>query len=252
VRLDLIRSRFVQRSNRFFAHVEMLSGEPAIAHCANTGTMATLLHAGSDAWLTRVDSPTRKLAYTLTLLGLPGGAAALVDTALPNKIVAEGILAGKVAELSGYSELCREVRYGTQPSRCDLVLDGNPRRPGPCYVEVKNVTMASMRAARRADFPDARTERGLKHLHELSELAKTGVRAVMFYLVSRNDCDKAGIADYVDPAYAQGLRRAVAAGVEIICYRAVVTDKQVHVGVPCPFILPERQALPKVALAAQR
>ena len=143
--LDLERGRFQRRYKRFFADVERDDGSVVVSHLPNTGSMATLLHDNVDAFIRFDGNPKRKLQWTLTLLGTTGGGLALVDTALPNRIVEEGVLAGAIPELSGYPRLRREVKYGEQNSRIDLLLEGDQ---GPCYVEVKNCTMAS--SAKRA------------------------------------------------------------------------------------------------------
>ena len=205
----------------------MPTGEVVTAHCPNTGSMATLLTEGLPAWLKHHDNPKRKLAYTLTLLGVPGGGWALVDTAMPNRLVADACRAECLAELAGYSSLQRERPYGKEgKSRIDLLLDEHPERSGPCYVEIKNVTMKSATTAGRADFPDSKTLRGLKHLGELTELARQGIRAVQFFLLSRTDCGQVGLAEEIDPAYAQAMRTAISAGVEVLCYSLVIDEEE--------------------------
>lgn len=229
--LTLVRGIFRRRYNRFLADVD-LDGRTVTVHVPNTGSMATLNDPGVDAWLNPASTPGRKLPFTLTLLGLTDGGLALVDTGLPNALVAEGVAAGAIPELAGYTQVRREVAYGSRGSRIDLLLTA-PGRPA-CHVEVKNVTMRSPSTAGRADFPDARTTRGLKHLEELSDVARAGGRAVQFFLVSRSDCHRAGIAATIDASYAQALVQAVAAGVEVIAYRAELSPTCATVGRPCP------------------
>lgn len=228
--LTVVHGVFLRRYKRFLADVD-LEGRVVTAHLPNTGSMATLVNPGVDAWLRPATNPARKLPFTLTLLGIPDGGLALVDTSLPNAVVAEGIAAGAVPELSGYQQVRREVVYGSQGSRVDLLLT-SPDRP-PCYVEIKNVTMRSSVDPQRADFPDAKTARGAKHLAELSEVVRAGSRAVQFYLVSRTDCRSMGIAAEIDAAYMQALRQAHAAGVEVLAYRAEVSETGVTVGQRC-------------------
>jgi len=230
VDLNLVHGVFCRRYKRFLADVE-LDGHLVTAHLPNTGSMATLLTPGMDAWLRPATNPARKLPFTLTLLGLPAGGLALVDTGLPNAVVAEGIAAGAIPELSGYTTLRREVAYGSRGSRADLLLTA-PDRP-ICYVEVKNITMRSSQVVDRADFPDARTARGAKHLAELTDVVRAGGRAVQFYLMSRSDCTSAGIAAGIDPDYAQALRQAHAAGVEVLAYRAEVTPRSIAIKNRC-------------------
>jgi sugar fermentation stimulation protein A len=229
--LDLECGQFQRRYKRFFADVERSDGSVVVSHLPNTGSMASLLHDNADAYIRFDGNPKRKLQWTLTLMGTVNGGLALVDTALPNRIVEEGILRGEVPELSGYEGLRREVRYGEQNSRIDILLEG---ADGPCYVEVKNCTMASTTHPGRADFPDSRTARGLKHLEEMTTLARNGIRAVQFYLVSRTDCTAFGLASEVDPAYAAAALVAQDAGVEFLSYRVELTPQEVRVGVRCP------------------
>ena len=162
---------------------------------------------------------------------MPGGvvgdaeisARALIDTALPNGIVAEAIEAGVLPSLSGYRTLRREVRVG-EKSRIDIVLEDSGSDPSApsCFIEVKNVTMLSDAGAPRADFPDAVTERGRKHLGELMTLVDSGQRAVQLFFLGRTDCDRVGVADAIDPAYAETLRAAAARGVEIIAAKGTL------------------------------
>ncbi|HEX3134761.1 MAG TPA: DNA/RNA nuclease SfsA [Planctomycetota bacterium] len=240
--LDLIRGTFLRRYKRFLADIELPAGTPGgqrrlvTVHVPNTGSMKTLLTPGMDAWLRPATDPKRKLPFTLVLLGLPAGGLAVVDTNLPNRVVADGIAAGEIPELAGYSSCRREVTYGSRSSRIDLLLE-SPGRP-PCYVEVKNNTMASQATPGRSDFPDAVTERGRKHLAELSDVARGGGRAVQFYLVDRSDCERSGIAAGIDPAYAIAVHEAIAAGVEILCYRAEISPQVISVGRRCDFDSP--------------
>lgn len=239
MQVELIRGRYLRRYKRFFADVELEDGTVVTAHCANTGSMKTLDNPGVEAWLTPHDNPKRKLPWTLTLLGLPEQAGlALVDTALPNRLVADAISDGRVPELSGYAQLRREVRVGAAGrSRMDLLLEEHGTDPRPCFIEVKNNTMAS-RHAGRGDFPDSRTERGQKHLRELMELAETGARVVQFFVLGRTDCHEAGVAEEIDPDYARILVEAMALGVEVLVYRVDLSPREIRLSQRCPFIAP--------------
>jgi sugar fermentation stimulation protein A len=225
----LIPAVFIRRYQRFLADVE-LDGRTVTVHVPNTGSMLTLQESGVTAWL-RPALPGRKLPFTLVLLGLPAGGLALVDTSVPNALVTEAVAAGAVPELAGYATHRREVAYGSRGSRIDLLLQ-HPDRP-VCHVEVKNVTMRSTMVAGRADFPDARSERGAKHLAELADVARSGGRAVQFYLLSRDDCDRVGFAGGIDPLYAQAAREARDAGVEFLAYRARLAVDGLGLGERC-------------------
>jgi len=177
----LIPATLVKRYKRFLADVVLPSGETVTAHCANPGSMIGLNGPGARVWLSKSANPNRKLAYSWELIevDLGGGAECVgINTAHPNALAAEAIAAGAIPELTGYATVRREVKYGNG-SRVDFLLE-HPARP-PCYVEIKNVHL--MRRPGLAEFPDAVTKRGAKHLHELAAMVAGGARAVMLYLV---------------------------------------------------------------------
>ncbi len=212
----LVRGTLLQRYKRFMADVKLDSGETVTAHCANPGSMLGLKDPGTRVWLSRSDNPKRKLKFSWELLQVDLGAGpALVgiNTSHPNTIVTDAINAGAVSELLGYENLRREVKYG-QNSRIDILLE-DPNKP-LCYVEVKNVHL--MREAGYAEFPDSVTARGAKHLGELANMVSEGSRAVMFYLIQRDDAQRFGLAEDMDPYYAECFRTATRAGVEVLAY----------------------------------
>ncbi len=216
----LIRGRLVRRYKRFLSDHELDDGSLVTAHCANPGAMTGLAEPGMEVWLSPARNPARKLRYSWELVRVGDGLVG-INTAHPNAIVAEAIEAGRIPELAGYDSLRREVRYGKN-SRIDLLLEGGGRPP--CYVEVKNV---HLRRDRLAEFPDAVTARGAKHLAELANVVADGGRAVMLYLVQREDCPGFAIAEDIDPTYAEELTRALAAGVEAICFCCKLTTDSV-------------------------
>ena len=212
----LVKGRLVKRYKRFLADVILDGGETVTAHCANPGSMLGLVEPGMTVWLSRSDNPKRKLKFSWELVeaGLGQGPVLVgINTAHPNKLVEEAILAGQIAELAGYDTLRREVRYGTN-SRIDILLEGADKPP--CYVEIKNVHL--VRDAGLAEFPDSVTARGAKHLAELSNMASAGARAVMVFLVQRADANRMGLARDIDPAYGAAFDAARAANVEALCY----------------------------------
>ncbi len=226
---ELIGARLVRRYKRFLADLVLDDGQEITAHCPNPGSMMGVAPPGARAWVSRSANRARKLPFTLELVEVDGGLVA-VNTGNPNKIAAEAIESGAVAELSGYAALRREVRYG-ENSRIDLLLEDGGARP-PCYVEIKNVHL--MRTPGLAEFPDSVTVRGTKHLIELSNVAAANARAVMLYIVQRSDCERFQPAPDLDPAYAQGLRDAVSAGVETLCYDCEITLESVALRRPLP------------------
>ena len=222
----------VKRYKRFLADIVLDSGETVTAHCANPGSMLGVAPEGARVWASKSADPKRKLAYSWELAEI-GGALIAINTSNPNRIAAEAIEAGAIPELSGYASLRREVRYGGA-SRIDLLLeDGADGRA--CYVEVKNVHLS--RDPGLAEFPDSVTARGSKHLEALAAMVKQGARAVMLFVVQRSDCKAFRPAADLDPTYAAGLIRAMAAGVETLCYDCDVTTEAVTLRRPLPLIL---------------
>lgn len=222
----LIEARLIRRYKRFLADVELPGGEVVTAHCANPGGMIGLKEPGAEVWLSPARNPARKLKYSWELIRADGGLVG-INTALPNALGAEAIGAGRIAELTGYGVERREVKYGKN-SRIDILLQ-EPGRPD-CYVEIKNVHL--MREPGLAEFPDAVTKRGAKHLVELGDMVEAGHRAVMFYLVQREDCDRFAVAADIDSNYAAGLAAARARGVETICYACRITTAGIEVDRP--------------------
>ena len=231
----LFEGRLVKRYKRFLADVELAGGEVVTAHCPNPGSMMGLWEPGLKVWLSKSDNPKRKLAHTLELMEIEGLLVG-IHTGRPNGIVAESIAAGRVPELSGYATLRGEVKYGTN-SRINILLEGPAR--GLCYVEVKNVHLARPDGPNpgAAEFPDSVTARGAKHLEELSGMVADGHRAVMMFCVQRMDCDRFTTAADIDPTYDAALRKAQAAGVELLCRVCDITLERISLEHPIPIVL---------------
>ena len=221
----LIKGTLVKRYKRFLADVVLEDGSEVTAHCANSGTMLTVNEPGSEVWLSPANNPSRKLKYTWELIRV-GDALVGINTQHPNRIVQEAIEGGRAKELRGYGSLRREVKYGKN-SRIDILLEDDARPK--CFVEVKNVTM---KRGGLAEFPDAVTARGAKHLRELADQVAEGHRAVMFYLVQRPDCSGFALAGDIDPAYAEALGKALDAGVEVVAYGCHVETAGVGIAGP--------------------
>ena len=218
----LQEGRLLRRYKRFFADIETPDG-PLTIHCPNTGSMLNCLNPGGRVWFSRNDDPKRKLRGTWELGETPHGRLACLNTGRANALVEEALHAGVIAELAGFAELRREVRYGTESSRADFRLEF---ASGPAYVEVKSVTLGYADSAVAA-FPDAVTGRGSKHLRELAALARQGVRAVLLYCVNLSGIDAVRAAREIDPVYAAVLDEAMAAGVEVLAYGAEVSPEGV-------------------------
>ena len=228
----------LRRYKRFLADVRLDDGREVTAHCANSGTMRTCAIPGNRVLLSPAANPKRKLRWTweIAYVGLDGDVPALVNTFLPNKVVREGIESGAIEELDGYAGIRPEVPYGER-SRIDLLLfDGG--RPD-AYVEVKNVTLLEAGESGIARFPDAVTTRGTRHLRELMTVVEDGLRGVLVFHVPRGDAEEVRPADAIDPEYGRTLRRAAAAGVEILAYRAQVTPDEVRIEHRLPVLFDE-------------
>jgi sugar fermentation stimulation protein A len=229
----LVRGRLVKRYKRFLADVTLDSGEQITATCPNTGSMLGLAVPGAAVWLSVSASPTRKYPHTWELVEADLGQGPVlvgINTSHPNRIVSDAIVAGEIPELAGYANLRREVKYGIS-SRIDILLE-DPAK-GLAYIEIKNVHLS--RTSGLAEFPDAKTERGVKHLAELSAMVAAGHRAVMLYLIQRADAEHFALADDIDPRYAAAFATAQAAGVEALDYACHLTSEEITITRAVPF-----------------
>lgn len=224
-----VTARFLRRRLRFLIDVEGDDG-PFTAHANNTGSMLGLLRLGCLVGLSVSDNPARKLPHTLELVRLPdfrGDFWVGVNTLTPNRLFRLAFLAGAFPELAGYEAIRPEPAFAG--GRLDFALAGPA---GEGFVECKNVTMVEDGAAM---FPDAATERGRKHLVELTRLAREGKSlAALFFCVQRPDGDCFAPAAVVDPEYAALLAEAVAAGVHVLAYRAAASPAGVSLGERLP------------------
>lgn len=217
----LIPGTLIRRYKRFLADIELQDGSRVTAHCPNSGSMLGCNLPGLPVMLSLSPNPNRKLAYTWELVQADGFWVGL-NTMLPNRLAEEAILDGTIVELQGYQNLRREVPYGSERSRIDILLEGDQ---GRCFVEVKNVTLVERGLAL---FPDAVTERGQKHLRELMEVVRNGGRGVILFTVQRGDGAAVAPADGIDPVYGRLLREAVKKGVEALAYRALVRPEDIR------------------------
>jgi len=230
----LTRATLIKRYKRFLADVTLPDGQVVTAHCANSGSMRGCADPGMTVYLSPNTNPKAKLDWRWELVEVDGHLVG-INTARPNRIVEAAVAAHSIPELADFTTLRREMKYG-KASRIDLLLEketGDPV-PGLTYVEIKNVTL---KQEGHAAFPDAVTERGRKHLFELMDMVRDGHRSVLFFLVNRGDCSAVRPADSIDPAYGEALRRAVAAGVEVLAYDCAVTPSAIRIRQRLPLLL---------------
>jgi sugar fermentation stimulation protein A len=219
--VPLVRWDFRGREKRFF----MFGQEDGqVAHCANTGSMKGLMDA-KGVWVTPYAPESgRKLLFGAEMMEMADGVLVGIHTHLANKLAEGAVLAGLVPEVEG--EVRREVKFDAA-TRFDLKV-------GETWVEVKNVTLADGNVAL---FPDARTERGTKHLRELTAIMAAGGKALQLYMVQRADCRTFRPAEDIDPEYAAALRLAVAAGVQVVALGCSLTKDGITVDRRLPVVV---------------
>ncbi len=216
----------LKRYKRFFADIQLTTGEVITAHCPNTGPMTGVSTPGSLVKVSYTDSPKRKLPYTWEMIQVNDTQPTWVgvNTGLPNRVIKLALERRLFPELaSSYREIRYEVPYGKElKSRVDFLLSSALERP--IYLEVKSVTLALPNVAL---FPDTVTTRGQKHLLELMALVPQA-RSVMLYFINRGDCTQFAPCDSADPMYGKLLRKAVALGVEVLPYRFEITPQGIR------------------------
>jgi sugar fermentation stimulation protein A len=222
----LIPATLMRRYKRFLADMRLESDGPITVHCANPGSMLSLAVAGRRCWLSHHTGTARKLEYSWELEEAPTGCIG-INTARANTVVAEALASGAIPELAGWPIVRREVADG-DASRLDFHLSGGD---GPdCWLEVKSVTMS--RQAGLAEWPDARSARGARHLEALLKLANSGAKATLLFLAQRSDCTVFRVAGDIDPAYAAALNATDKAKVRILSYDCAVSPDGIELRKP--------------------
>ena len=222
--------KITKRYKRFLADIELDNGKEITAHIANTGSMKTCWEPGWPALLTHYPNSDRKLKYSVEMLH-NGKTWIGVNTSASNKIVEEALINKQIRGLTSYQNIKREYKVGK--SRIDFFLSQSAKYPD-YFLEVKNVTLADKN---RALFPDAVSERGQKHLIELTLLALQGYRAGIFFLVQREDVDKFYPAKHIDSDYYELLKQAKASGVDIHVYQCQLNKQQIIINKRLPYAL---------------
>ncbi len=207
----LISGLFVKRYKRFFVDVKV-KNKIITAHCPNTGSMSGLLNKNNKVWLSKSNNPNRKLKYTLEIIEVKKSKVG-VNTHSTNKIVLHALQNNLIDEFSNIIEIKPETKFGKN-TRFDFLLLNKEKNK--VFIEVKNVTLS--RKEELAEFPDAVTSRGLKHINELVKAGKKDYKIFILYLIQRSDCKSFSIAKDIDPNYAEALAKAVKNKLKILCY----------------------------------
>jgi len=213
----LISGQFIKRYKRFFVDIK-IRDQIVTAHCPNTGSMYGLLKEGNKVWISESKNPKRKLKYTLEIIE-DNKSKVGVNTHLTNKIVLHALQNNLIKELKNISKIKPETKFGKN-TRFDFLISNNQDK---IFLEVKNVTLS--RKKKIAEFPDAITSRGLKHINELVKAEKKNYKIFILYLIQRDDCEIFTIAKDIDPDYADALGQAVKKNLNILCYDCKFSSK---------------------------
>jgi len=215
----LLQGVLIKRYKRFFVDIEY-QNTTITAHCPNSGSMMGLLNKGNVVLFSESDNPKRKLKYTLEIVKV-GKTLVGINTQLTNKIVLEALNHKKINSLIKFNNIKSEAKF-SKDTRFDFFLSNNKEK---CFLEVKNVTL--LRNKKIAEFPDAITSRGTKHLTELINAKKKGFQSCILYLIQRHDCKAFKIAEDIDINYKIAFDKAIKAGVKILCYDCKINDEEV-------------------------
>ncbi len=206
----LISGLLIKRYKRFFIDIK-IKNKVVVAHCPNTGSMDGLLKKGNKVWLSKSSNPKRKLKYTLEIIEVNGSKVG-VNTHITNKIFFEALKNNCIKELKGNNTIETEKKFGSN-TRFDFLVT---KKNSKTFVEIKNVTL--LRKKGLAEFPDAVTSRGAKHIKELLQASKKGYKIYICFVIQRDDCDKFSIAKDIDQNYFKLLSKAIKKKLNVICY----------------------------------
>ena len=215
----LLQGALIKRYKRFFIDIKY-KNKIITAHCPNSGSMMGLLDRGNKAWFSLSDNPKRKLKYTLEMIEVKNKKVG-INTLLTNKIVLEALKHKKINSLNKFNHIKTESKF-SDGTRFDFLLSNDKEK---CFLEVKNVTL--LRENKIAEFPDAITSRGTKHLNELYNAKKKGYQSYILYLIQREDCDSFKIAKDIDEEYKIAFSKALKSGVKILCYDCKLNSEEI-------------------------
>jgi len=218
---SLIKGKLVKRYKRFFTDIK-LNEETIIAHCPNTGSMMGLLDEGNEVFVSKNDDPKRKLKYTLEIIKVKKNLVG-VNTHFANKIAFHGLSNNLVKEVKNSNNIKPEVFFDKE-TRFDFLVEKNNQKT---FVEVKNVTLS--RKDKLAEFPDAVTSRGSKHLKTLIAATKKGYKTYLLFLVQIQGVTDFKIAKDIDKEYYENYKLAKKAGVKFLAYRCKISSKEIKI-----------------------
>lgn len=222
---NIVQGVFLERPNRFIAHVE-INGEKQVVHVKNTGRCKELLVPGATVYLEGSSDPKRKTAWDLVAVE-KGERLVNMDSQAPNRVFGEWVRAGGF--LPHVTLMRPETRFGD--SRFDFYVEADGKRN---FIEVKGVTLEEDGVVR---FPDAPTQRGVKHLEELIRAHGQGYESWVCFVIQMSDVKHFEPNDQTHPQFGQTLRRAARAGVHVLALECVVTPDSLNISVPVPFSL---------------
>jgi len=217
----LIKGKLIKRYKRFFTDVK-IGKEIITAHCPNTGSMKGLLDEGNEVYVSKNDDPKRKLKYTLEIIKVKKNLVG-VNTHFANKIAFHGLSNNLIKEVANNDSIKPEVFFNKE-TRFDFLVEKNKQR---IFVEVKNVTL--FRKEKTAEFPDAVTTRGSKHLKTLIEAVKKGYKSYLLFLVQIEGVESFKIAKDIDKEYYENYLLAKKAKVNFLAYRCKITPKEIKI-----------------------
>ena len=216
----LISGLFIKRYKRFFVDIK-INNKIITAHCPNTGSMYGLLRKDNKVWVSKSNNPKRKLKYTLEIIEDKNSKVG-VNTHSTNKIVHHALQNNLIDRFNNISEIKPEIKFGIN-TRFDFLVSNKKSK---ALIEVKNVTLSREKAL--AEFPDAVTTRGLKHINELLKASKKNYKIFILFLIQRDDCKSFTIAKDIDPNYATALKKAVKKKLKILCYDCKFSSKGIE------------------------
>ena len=218
-KVRLLQGALIKRYKRFFIDIKY-KNKIITAHCPNSGSMMGLLERGNKAWFSLSDNPKRKLKYTLEMIEVKNKKVG-INTLLTNKIVLEALKHKKINSLNKFNHIKTESKF-SDGTRFDFLLSNDKEK---CFLEVKNVTL--LRENKIAEFPDAITSRGTKHLNELCNAKKKGYQSYILYLIQRENCNSFKIAKDIDEEYKIAFSKALKSGVKILCYDCKLNSEEI-------------------------